>query len=266
MPRKKQIETPEEELELKLPQKKKSFARRWFDEYAVNDKTDLKIICDLTARSMGDQFGIYLKSGNTECYGVIFYSIFMEIMKFIKSKQKEKYHKQFMVEIANSVNLGYVNNTDEDNEKVGNFMPIMEYININRNINPPEDKKGSEYVTSNLIDWKNINAHQNVEYYKTIEQNAYQVLWDEFNIRLRTQEAVIPCFCIFMDNITNYLKKKYEDLKDTDVSEVSINVFGLFDAYYSYDEDNPDSKDIIEYQPGIALKLALKQDDVAAGD
>ena len=67
-----------------------------------------------------------------------------------------------------------------------------------------------------------------------------------------------------MDNITNVLKVKFKEAKGTDVSEVHMNVLGLFDAYYSYTEE--DNQEIIEFQPNVTMKLALKADDVAGRD
>jgi len=276
MPRKSKNQVEEQdEVEVKAEPKKLSFAVRWFNEYAVNDRHDLKIICDLTARSMHDQFQINVATDNTEIYGVIFYVTFMEILKFIRSKQKDKYKKQFNIEIANSLNIGYINNTDDSNEKVGNFMPIMEYISVNRNVVPPESDRDTKHLDPNLIRWKEMNSKQNAECYKSIQDNTFKTLADDYGIMLRTAEMVIPCFCIFLDNTTNYLKLKFQDESTgNDISEVSIDVFGLYKVFYSYDEDEDGKTDDngnslgerIEYVPSIPVKLALKQDELAAGD
>ena len=65
-----------------------------------------------------------------------------------------------------------------------------------------------------------------------------------------------------MDNVANYLKQKYREADGTDVSEISINVFSLFDAYYSYDDEN--DKEVVEFSPNIRRKRRWK-DDSAAG-
>ena len=262
MPRKAKEEV-EQELDVNVQTKKKSAAARWFDEYAIDSREDLKTICDLTARSLHDQFTLNVRYDKTEVYGVAFYAIFMELLKFLRNKQKEKYRKQFTVEICNSLNIGYVNNTNDDNEKVGNFMPIMEYIGINRNVVPAEDKVNEKKMIDYLMQWKQINTHQNIEFYKEIQENATRVLMDDYNIDVRTSEMIIPILCIFMDNTVNLLKLKYKDLEGSDVSEVSINVFGLYTVYYSYSEDNGE---VIDYAPGIPVKLGLKSDEIASGD
>lgn len=252
----------EEELDIKSEVKQETWVTRWFKEYAVNNATELKIICDLTSRSAKEQFFMSLKSGNTEVYAAVFYVTFLSILDFIRGKQKS--YNNFTVEICNSINIGYVNNDNQDNEKIGNFMPIMEYIGCNRDIVDNDTSLDSDRTSQNFMRWKQLNVKKNVEYYKEIQELAYETLKRDYCTNLRTSEAVIPLFCIFMDHVTNVLKMKFKEAQGTDVSEVSINVLGLFDAYYSFNEE--DNKEIIEFQPNITMKLALKADDVAMRD
>lgn len=251
----------EQEIDIKKVEgKPETFVTRWFKDYAVNNATELKIICDLTSRSAEEQFRMYLKSGNTEVYAVVFYATFMSILEFIRKKQKT--YNNFTVEIYKSINIGYSNSDDEDNEKVGNFMPIMEYIGINRNIVEEDQDLGVDTTAQNFIRWQVLNSKKNVEYYKEIQERAYEKLKSEYKTNLRTSEAVFPLFCIFMDHITSVLKMKFKEAMGTDVSEVSMNVLGLFDVYYSFNEE--DNQEIIEFQPNISMKLALKADDIAS--
>ena len=258
---KKVKEEKEMEIDTAKEQKKPmTFVKRWFNDYAVNDRTEMKTICDLTARSAEEQFSIYLKSGNTEVYAVEFYVTFMEILEFIRSKEKQ--YNEFAIAICNSINVGYTNNDDENNEKVGNFMPILEYIGINRNIIDSASDMDVDKTTQNLIRWKEINVKKNVEFYKEIQEKAYNRLIQEYNTDLRTSEAIFPLFCIFIDHIFNVVKMKYRSLQGTNVSEVSMNVLGLFDIFYSYDEEA--NKEYYDLVPGIPVKLALKMDSTAS--
>lgn len=252
----------EEELDIKAPEKKETWVVRWFKEHAVNNPAELKIICDLTARSAEKQFSMYISSGNTEVYATVFYVTFLCVLDFIKGKQKS--YNNFTVEICNSINIGYTNNDNTDNEKVGNFMPIMEYIGINRNIVDNNDSLDSDRTATNFMRWKQLNIRKNVEYYKEIQETAYERLKKDYCTNLRTSESVIPLFCIFLDHISNVLKMKFKEAQGTDVSEVSLNIMGLFDVYYSFNED--ENKEIIEFEPNITMKLALKADDVAMHD
>lgn len=249
----------EQEIDVKEAVKKDTFVTRWFKEFAVNNTSDLKMICGLTSRSAEEQFNLYLKNKNTEVYAVVFYATFMSILDFLKSKQKVR--NNFTIQIANSINIGYCNNDDEENEKVGNFMPIMEYVGVNRNI-IDEKPITKDKTSENLILWKDINVKQTADYYKEIQEKTFEKLKTEYRVNMTTSEAIFPLFCIFMDNITNILKIKFKEAYGTDVSEISINVFSLFDVYYSFNEE--DNLEIIEFQPNITMKLALKADDIAS--
>jgi len=253
----------EEDVDIKvLNPNKETFVVRWFQDYAVNNKSELKIVCDLTSRSAEEQFQMYLDNGNTEVYAVVFYATFLSILEFIKEKQKR--YNNFTVQIFNSVNIGYTNNDDDENEKVGNFMPIMEYISINRNIMDDGSPVTIDTTTTNFVRWQDLNIKKNGEYFKEIQEKAYDKLNNEYKTNLRTSEAVIPLFCIFLDNITNVLKMKYKEAEGTDVSEVNMNVLGLFDVYYSFNEE--ENLELYDYQPNILMKLALKSDNIASRD
>lgn len=252
----------EQQIDVKAPVKQETFVTRWFNDYAVNNKTELKFICDLTSRSAEEQFSMYLKSGNTEVYGVVFYATFLTILGFIKGKQNS--YNNFTIQFCNSINIGYSNSINENNEKVGNFMPIMEYIGINRSVVNEDSSYDEDRTSQMFIRWKELNIKKNIEYYKEIQEHAYEVLKSQYKTNLRTSEAVIPLFCTFMDHIVNVLKIKFKEADGTDVSEVSMNVFGLFDVFYSFNEET--DQEIIEFQPNISMKLALKSDDVAGRD
>jgi hypothetical protein len=261
----KQKKDSELELDISTTQPQNTtFAQRWFRDIAVNNAEELKTVCDLTDRSAQEQFSMYLQNKNPETYAVVFYATFMSILDFIREKQKR--YNNFSIVIANSINIGYTNNDNEDNEKVGNFMPLMEYVGINRTIiqNESIDELATDTSTTNLLSWKQLNTKQNVEFYKDIQDRAFQKLKSEFKTNLRTAEAVIPLFCIFLDHISNLMKIKYQEALNTNVSEVSMNVFGLFDIFYSFNEE--ENLEIIEFQPNITMKLALKSDSIANRD
>lgn len=257
MPRKK-IEEKEEELQVNLP-KKKTFASKWFDDYAVNNKTEMKIVCDLTSRSVYEQFTFGAKNGNNEVYAVVFYGTFMSILDFLKDHRKK--WKQFTIEICKSINIGYINADNDENEKVGNFKPILEYIGVNSSIVDDSDIE-EDTTNENYLRWKELNNTKNIESYNDIQNTAYVNLKKNYKVDLRSAEAVIPVFCIFMDNIVNVLKMKYKEAEGTNVSEVSMNVFGLFDIFYSFNAET--DSEIIEFEPNITMKLALKSDEISS--
>lgn len=259
MPKKK-IEEREEEVDVikKEEEVKETFATRWFKDYAVNNASQLKNICDVTSRMVFDQFNIHILSYHNEVYGLIFYGTFISILEWLK--EKEKVYNNYTITIANSINIGFTNNDDENNEKVGNFMPILEYVGINRPITDTDTREDNTQAAL-CMRWKELNGKKNEENYKEIQERANKKLLTDYKISLRTSEAVIPLFCIFMDNITNVIKLKFQEVQGTDVSEVSMNVFGLFDIFYSYDEE--EDHEVIDFCPGIPMKTILKSDAIA---
>lgn len=259
MPKKK-LEEKEQEVDVTQKVKKETFVTRWFKDHAVDNTDDMKIICGLVARSAEEQFHLSIPSGNTEVYAVVFYGTLLTIMDWLRQKQKK--YNEFSIEIAESINLGYTNNTDQNNEKLGNFMPIMEYIGTNRTVIDTETGSDEFRTSNNCIRWKELNCKKNIESYKEIQEIAFDRLKTEFHTNLRTSEAVIPLFCVFMDMVNDHIRFKFQEADGTDISEVSMNVLGLFDVYYSFDAEN--NRDILEYEPTIRMKLATKSDENAS--
>lgn len=250
------METTEEKIEEKQEPKKITKTVKWFNEYCVENKSDIKTICDITSRSIQNQFNMFVKSSNTEVYALIFFVTFSSILDFLSKKQNQ--YDNFSFEICNSMNIGYTNNTDDNNEKVGNFMPIIEYISINRTIIRDEDYTGDDAIQRSCIQWKQQNLKQNQNFCDEIQNKAATTLKNEYGIHLITNDIVIPIFCIFIDTVVQVLKLKFQEALSQDVSEVSMNILGLFTAYYSFNEE--ENKEVIEYVPGIYTKLRSKSD------
>ena len=253
-------EVEEQIDEVTASKKKKTFAVEWFEDHTPEDRRDMKIVCDLTSRSADEQFCMSLKSGNTEVYALVFYATFMTILNFLK--EKEKHYNQFNMEICNSINIGYTNDVDEDAEKQGNFDLFIEHISINRNIMDDTNVMDAERTCHNLVRWKELNCKKNIEFIKEIQEKAYEMLQRDFKIHLRTSEAVIPLFCIFMDNVCQLLKMKWKEAIGTDISEIKINVMNLFYAYYSYNED--DNVEIFDFENILWSKKSIKNDEIAS--
>lgn len=242
--------------------KKVTLAVKWFNEYCTESKTEIKQICDLVARSVETQFNMSVKSNNTEVYALMFFVTFVTVLDFLKQKQSS--FDNFSFEICNSINIGYTNNTDENNEKVGNFMPIIEYIGVNRNIIRTEDINDDDNSTINFIKWKQQNLKQNENFCNQIQNQASVTLGKEYGIRIINNEIIIPIFCIFLDTLIHVLKMKWKEAYGTEVSEVGIHVLGLFDAFYSF--DSKENLERIDYHPGIYTKLRQKSDIMASKD
>jgi hypothetical protein len=258
MPRK--PKEPELELQTSEAPKRETIVTRWFRDNCPDNQEDIRAICELTARSAEEQFRMFSRTKNYEVYAIIFFATFQSIMDFLREKQK--IFKRYTFELAQSVNIGYQTSTSVDNEKFGNFMPIMEYIGVNRPIVPIE-KTGPGVTEKNFILWKELNIKKNIEHFKEVQEIAYHRLRKEYILDVRSSESIFPLFCTFMDHINNVVRYKYREADGTKVSEVSLTVMGLFEVFYSFDEEK--AKEVIQYAPLPFFKLGLKNDSTAGG-
>jgi hypothetical protein len=242
-------------------QKKITHTIKWFNEYCTEDKKYIKMICDLVADSVATQFDMHVKSSNTEVFALIFFVTFETILDFLKQKQSS--YDNFSFIICKCVNIGYNNNTDTENEKVGNFMPVIEYMGINRNIIRDENNNADDKSEVNFIRWKQQNLTQNENYCNQVQNQAALRLASEYGVQIVNNEAIIPIFCIFFDMIVEVIKAGFYDIRagSDDITEFKINVLGLFDAYYSFDPEK--NVEAIDYLPGIYTKLREKSDMIS---
>ena len=259
MPKKPKEKEDELELQVAEEPKRETFVTRWFRDSVQDNQDDIRTVCELTARSAQQQFMMNTKSANYEVFAVIYFATFLAILEFLRECQSQ--YKRYSIEICNSINIGYKNNDDENNEKLGNFMPVMEYIGVNMNLVNSNTNVGVDTTTTNFLSWKTLNSKKNIEHYKKIQEAAYGKLLNDFRVDMKTSEGVIPLFCIFMDNINNVLRLKHREADGTKVSEISMNVMGLYDAFYSFDDEA--GKECIEYAPNPLFKLSLKNDSLA---
>lgn len=239
--------------------KKKNIVKEWFNDNVRDNPQDIKIACDLTARSCEEQFSMYIRSANSEMLAVIFYTTYESIMKFIK--EKETMYSDFTIQICECLNLGFTQNKTEGNENVGGFMPICEHIGMNRRVIDTGASNNDNRTTENLLKWKELNIKKNVEMYKIIQEDAYNALFKNYGIDTRESEAIIPIFCIFMDSLIHVLKTKWIEADGSDVSQVSIRVMGLFTIFYSYYSDT--DEEIIEFELNPDSKIGIKSDELA---
>ena len=253
--------TKAEEVFVPKPPAKKPFPIIWFDQNVSDNKAEMLAISEVTLLSCLEQFRLEVGIEKKALYAVIFFGTFEAILQYLRSKQKT--FNKYTIQLFNSINIGYSNSNAKENEKVGNFMPVMEYIGVNRHLADPQ-KVTSDISSTNYNAWKTLNSKKNVEHYDDIQKLAFERLRTEYKIDLRTDEAVWPIFCVFMDNINNVLRMKFREAQGTKVSQIKISVMGIFDAYYSYDETI--DKEYIEYTPKPFFKLRLKNDSSAAMD
>lgn len=239
-------------------------SEQWFLDNVKNNPKEIAEVCKMTARSMHEQASIRFENPNSTpaFYAMVVDRTFMSIVKYLAKMQACGYPR-YTIMFGNNFNIGYQDDDNKDSEKIGNFIPVLEYGVQNKSIVPAPGVDSEDVVINSYKRWMELNVKQCIEETTWIASDAFDHLLNEDNLNLRYKEAIVPIFCTFIDMIVEVLKFKYQERKDADQSQVSIDVFGLFYAYYWFDEE--DQGEVIEFEPGIKLKQDMKSDKFAGG-
>lgn len=242
---------------------RESKADTWFRINVQDDREFILKVCDMTSRKITALTHIRLMNEKREyvssvVYAVIVDKIFDVIGRYLQEQQKR--HPMYNIVIGQNLNIGYTNDSNIENEKVGNFFPFIEYLTENRSVFPIVRSDPVETASLSYKSWLEKNVKKNVEEAKKISSQAMRELKDSgYNVFF--EEAVIPILCIFIDMLVMAMKHEYDSLKDTGQDEISVNVMGLFYAHYSFDKE--ENREVIEFEPGIKMKQDYKNDTVA---
>lgn len=242
---------------------KASKADTWFRINVTDDREFILKVCDMTSRKITALTHIRLINSQGEyvspvVYAVIVDKIFDVIGRYLQEQQKK--HPEFNIVIGQNLNIGYTNDKNIENEKVGNFFPFIEYLTENRSVFPIVRSDPYETASLSYKSWLEKNVKKNVEEAKKIASTAMRELKDAgYNVFF--EEAIIPILCIFIDMLVLAMKHEYDALKETGQDEVSVNVMGLFYAHYSFDKE--ENREVIEFEAGIKMKQDYKNDSVA---
>ena len=248
-----------------VPQRKMTRSEKWFIDNVKDNPEAIAEVCKMTARSMHEQAGITFTNPNTTAalYALVVDQTFASIVRFLEKMQQSGY-RRYSIVFGQNFNIGYQDDEHEDSEKIGNFIPVLEYGVQNKSIVSSAPGSCEDTVIDSYKRWMELNIKQCIEETSQIASDAFNNLLNEpYRINLRYKEAIIPIFCTFIDMLVEVLKFKFQERKLADQSQVCIKVFGLFDAYYWFDEE--DHSEVIEFVPGIKLKQDMKSDKYAGG-
>ena len=226
----------------------------WFERTCVDDRDKILAVCAVTGRMLADQFNMRTRENLDEVWALVFYECWLQILEFLSRKTSQ--YTEFEVQVEKCVRIGYTNYLNDDDEKVGNFMPFMEWVGKDTSIvyNPHET------ADDNFIRWKEQNSIKNVDMQKEIQDKTALLINRKYGMNIGSPDAVIPIFCIFLDNVVNILKQDYKDAGE-DVSKVKMNVLSQFTVTYSFDTD--DNREIVDFSPSVAIKMEIKNDTKA---
>lgn len=229
----------------------KTYTEQWFEEYVVNNPEDIRLIGELSARSLRDKFCLTLKP---EPIIAIYCSTFESIFKYLKKKQ-EAGKTSFQINICNVISVSYNNLSDKESEKMGNFMPFIQQI-----ADGPIPDTG--FTSSDTIElcaaWNSSHITEQPDAITEIATQTLRDLKDNFSMRAADKQLIMPIFCTVHESIINYMKIKRVDLGEL---EYTLDIAGIYKIRVS---EADDGTEIIEYPPMIYTKKTTKDDEMSA--
>ena len=241
--------------------RKMTRSERWFEDNVTENKREIALICGYVEDSIHEQANITTgRDGlkNSLIYAVVVDATFEEIRKFFTKKQQEGY-KAYSIRFGKNFNIGYRNDANDSYEKEDTFHPVLEYIEESTTVLPVSGTYSPEETIQlmSFRQWHQKNTKECLEDMSHISAETFHNLASK-NFALLYQESVVPILCTFIDKVVFQLKLMYTERAGTGTSEVSINVMGLFMAYYSIDEDT--QKEIVDFEPLAKMKQDYKSD------
>ena len=233
--------------------KENELLKNWYENTVVEDQADCIKIAGMATSECLRRWNIGIGSDDEPEMVLGFYSVvFNTIIDELRNKRSDA--SEFAINIANVVEIGYDDSTDDgEQEKQGNFCPYIYDIGNKTSVdeNPELD------AVERCVRWNSKNQQTQKKILSTIATNAVKNLHDLLDVHLGSTEAVFPLFTTIHEQMVLYMKTKQAE---TGEPEVMINFAGNFDVYCRIVEGG---ETVIEYSPKPSLKLGIKNDSAA---
>ena len=224
-------------------------SERWVRYYYDNiyeDEEDIQMISETAISVIRERFHINLTDHRLATSA--FLKIFESFIDKLKSFQKE--YNNFQINLANRLAIGFTNNENDDDEKVGNYMIFMQHLREATKIQSVDDPTVSNIERA--VQWNAENVVENPELIRAITIEAVKYLRD-IDIQLANNEIIMPIFITYYECIINYLKIHR---READLFEMQLN----YSWFFIGAREAEDGRDSIFIRPSINGKLSLKSD------
>ena len=230
-----------------------SKSKKWFKDNVSENEKELIEIGELANRMLHEKISLGLSDPMTTIS--IYASIFDTMCDVIVDKEKE--YDDFVLNVADRLEIGYSTTSSEDDEKTGNYMVSIRHLESkSSDTSLDEDEDNTIELCTQ---WNAANIKTQADVIKEVASRAKKELSNIINIKIESHEFVIPLFCIIHSQILHYIRlKRVEENK----TEYEINVAGLYTVGI---QETDDGEEEIYYVPSIALKLKFKNDAIASG-
>lgn len=224
--------------------------RAIFDENCVEDVDENIIVLDIARRELKNKFSIDIEEPNV--LGTIFYVAWNAMIEHVVEMESE--YKNYQLCVCDRLIIGFDNDDNDENEKVGNF--ALQIIDMDHIVDPSDIMDPSITAKEKCVRW---NAENTVNQPEQLMQISIRIqkLLQIVDLLLASPETVLPIFIIIYQQLIQYIKYYRES---NDKFEYCINFMGCFKIYARQNED--DGSDIT-IMPSIADKLIAKNDKEA---
>ena len=242
---------------------------KWWEENIKENEAELVVAGSFACKKMYDYFSVKIED---PCAMIAFYCIiFDNITQEIREREKE--YDNFSIDIADRLTVGYTTTSDEDDEKVGNFMIYMKNL-VGKSVKElssytddetddiekirkmsSDDESTIELITN----WNATNIKENADIIKDIASKSKDDISKILDYKMGTHELIFPMFCTVHDAILCELALEKTSRKK---SEVELAIAGWFTVGIQSTDDGDD----IYFDPSPSLKLKFKDDSIASGD
>lgn len=226
-----------------------------YDDIVVDDKEAVEEISKVAAQQIYEKFRInYVVE--PRYLTVEFFIIWDTLIKLIT--EKEKTNSEFLVNVYDRFEVGFKDRTTEDDEKMGNFVPSIKHLGT-----ASKNEFSSDAVTASqrCVQFNSQGIVNSPDFIKHVAAKAHKRIEDEANIKLSSDETIIPLLVTTYDCIIDYCKIKLAEIcadPSSDEFTYEINFASCFDVIVRQTEDP--SKPKIAIKPSIYHKLMTKSD------
>lgn len=220
-----------------------------YKDIVVDDVETVEQISAIAAERIYDKFSLDFRL-EPKYLTVFFFIVWNTMMNEIKKKQVD--YSTYELEVCGRFAVGFQDRLDSDDEKQGNFVPVIKHIAVGGDEEFSDD---AESIQQKFVQFNTENIVNDVTFIKNIASKARKRLNENAKIIIGTDEAIFPILVTVYDAIVATMKLKRKELKTW---KYSINFASCFDITVMETEDPLADKVVIK--PSIYDKLNMKSD------
>lgn len=227
------------------------------DNIPVDDREINYNIAREAIKAIYDNFHIQFTTENTV---LAFYSkVYEAIMNYL-CKRREK-DSEFVINIADRLEIGFKDSDDEDCEKQGSFVPFIYNLDEGKTDFAADDP--TEQSIDICTEWEASNVKTQIKTLHEIAKQSIELL-NEIDIPNPNEVIIIPCFTIIHESLVKYLKNYFDiyyyKQDDIDTHEMVVNFASNFNVIVRKDAEG---LTVLEIAPNVSMKVFTKSDAMA---